>query len=70
MTSKLKLEKWQRVDKAFPNEPVIDWSKVKLCEFVPKHKPRILSPSPFKVEQIRDKTFYLKEAVKELEEKD
>lgn len=30
MTSKPKLEKWQRVDKAFPTEPGIDWSKVKL----------------------------------------
>ncbi|MEE6667659.1 hypothetical protein PS423_09720 [Pediococcus acidilactici] len=33
------------------NEPGIDFSKVKLCEFIPEHKPRIIS-QPLRVEQV------------------
>lgn len=66
MMSKPQLEKWQQVNKAFPTEPGIDWSKAKPCEFIPKHKPKIIM-QPFKIEQVPDKLVCLEELEKENE---
>lgn len=64
--SKPKLEKWQQVNKAFPTEPGIDWSKMKSFNFTPIHKIRVI-PQPFRVEQIPKKAISLKGIEKENE---